>query len=164
MASRVETRSDAQTDVNGRTARIQRRHTIAAMVYFIYGVFYLYGAQYITGTGMSQRGMSTGATMWFVIGGAIAIVFPLLIHRIFAFGLSLSWSKQRQRSTFYISFTLILGLLVAGRVYSLIQLGFYAKSALHIMGLLIASINAVVLLWAGLSRPCWLSRQPEGGD
>jgi hypothetical protein len=164
MASRVETRSDAQADVNGRTACIQRRHTIAAMVYFIYGVFYLYGAQYITGTGMSQRGMSTGATMWFVIGGAIAIVFPLLIHRIFAFGLSLSWSKQRQRSTFYISFTLILGLLVAGRVYSLIQLGFYAKSALHIMGLLIACINAVVLLWAGLSRPCWLSRQPEGGD
>jgi hypothetical protein len=165
MASHVDTTPDAQVLQAGRrTARIQRRHTMAAVVYFIYGLFYLYGAQYITGMGMSARGMSTGATRWFVIGGAIAIVFPLLIHRVFAFGLSLSWSKQRQRSTLYISFTLILGLLVVGRIYSLIKLGLYAKSPLHLAGLLIASMNAVFLLWAGLSRPFWLSRQPEGGD
>jgi len=164
MASRVETRSDAQADANGRTARIQRRHTIAAIVYFIYGLFYLYGAQYITGAGMSERGMSTGTTMWYVIGGVIAIVFPLLIHRVFAFGLSLSWSKQMQRSTFYVNFSLILGLLVLGRVYSLIQLGFYTKSPLHIIGLLMAAINAACLLWAAWSRPFWISRQSEGAN
>lgn len=164
MASPVDTTPDAQVDTRGRAARIQRRHTIAAIVYFLYGLFYLYGAQYITGAGMSARGMATGATKWFVIGGVIAIVFPLLIHRLFAFGLSLGWSKQMQRSTFYINFTLLLGLLVVGRVYALIKLGFYAQSPLHLAGLLIAAINAAFLLWAGLSRPFWISRQSEGTD
>jgi hypothetical protein len=164
MASHVDTTPDPQVRARHRTARIQRRHTLAAVVYFIYGLFYLYGAQYITGAGMTQRGMSTGTTMWFIIGGVVAIVFPLLIHRVFAFGLSLSRSKQMQRNTFYINFTLILGLLVVGRVYSLIKLGFYAKSPLHIIGLLMAAINAAFLLWAAWSRPFWISRQSEGAD
>lgn len=162
MASDVETTPDAPVTASHRAARIQRRHTIAAVIYFIYGLFYLFGAQYVTGMGMSERGESTSAPMFFVIGGVIAILFPFLIHRIFAFGLSLSWFKQMRRSTLYISFTLILGLLVAGRVYSLIQLEFYAKSPPHIAGLLIAAINAAFLLWAGLSRPVWISRQSEG--
>ncbi|ETX03077.1 MAG: hypothetical protein ETSY1_01345 [Candidatus Entotheonella factor] len=164
MASHVETTPDATVTADHRTAQIQRRHTIAAVIYFLYGLFYLFGAQYVTGMGMSERGTSTSAPMFFVIGGVIAILFPLLIHRIFAFGLSLSWPKQMQRSTLHISFTLILGLLVVGRVYSLIQLEFYAKSPLHITGLLIAALNAAFLLWAGFSRPVWISRHSEGAQ
>ncbi|WP_089937517.1 hypothetical protein [Candidatus Entotheonella palauensis] len=164
MASHVDATPDAPVTASGRAARIQRRHTIAAVIYLIYGLFYLFGAQYVTGMGMSERGTSASAPMFFVIGGVIAILFPFLIHRIFAFGLSLSWVKQMQRSTLYISFTLILGLLVVGRVYSLIQLEFYAKSPLHIAGLLIAAINAAFLLWAGFSRPVWISRQSEGAE
>ncbi len=164
MASQVDTTPDAQVAASGREARIQRRHTIAAVVYFLYGLFYLFGAQYVTGMGMSERGTSTSAPMFFVIGGVIAILFPLLIHRIFAFGLSLGWPKQMQRSTLYISFTLLLGLLVVGRVISLIRLEFYAKSPLHLAGLLIAAINAACLLWAGWSRPIWISRHSEGAS
>ena len=164
MASQIDTTPHAQAEAPGCAARIQRRHTIAAVVYFIYGLFYLFGAQYVTSMGLSGRGSSTSAPLFYVIGGAIAIVFPLLVHRMFALGLSLSWPKRMQRSTWYISFTLILGLMVAVRVYSLIKLGFYAKSPLHITGLLIAAINAAGLLWAGLSRPCWISRQVEGAD
>jgi len=163
MASQVTT-PDAQVNMQGRAARIQRRHSIAAIVYFIYGLFYLFGAQYITGAGMTARGMSTGATRWYVLGGVVAVVFPLLIHRMFALGLSLGWPKRMQRSTWYINFTLILGLMVAVRVYALIKLEFYTQSPLHIAGLLIAAINAAVLLWAGLSRPCWISRHSEGAD
>ena len=164
MASHVDTTLDAQAAAHRRAARMQRRHTTAAIVYFIYGLFYLFGAQYVTGMGMSERGTSASAPMFFVIGGVITILFPLLIHRIFAFGLSLSWFKQMQRSTFYLSFTLILALLVLGRVYSLIKLEVYAKSPLHMTGLLLAAINAAFLLWAGLSRPFWISRQSEGAD
>ncbi len=162
MASHVDTTPDALV-ASERATRIQRRHTMAAIVYFIYGLFYLFGAQYVTGTGMG-RGSSTSAPLFFAIGGVIAILFPLLIHRIFAFGFSLSWFKQMQRSTFYLSFTLLLGLLVVGRVYSLIKLEFYAKSPLHITGLCLAAINAAFLLWAGLSRPFWISRHSEGAD
>jgi hypothetical protein len=165
MASQVDTTPpDAQAAAQRRAARIQRRHTLAAIVYFIYGLFYLFGAQYVMGTGISGRSISASTPLFFVIGGVITILFPLLIHHIFAFGLSWSWFKQMQRSTFYLSFTLILGLLVVGRVYSLIKLGFYAKSPLHLTGLLIAAINAVFLLWAGLSRPFWISRQSEGAN
>lgn len=164
MASRVDTAPEAPVTASDRAARIQRRHTIAAVVYFLYGLFYLFGAQYVTGMGMSERGTSTSAPLFFVIGGVIAILFPFLIHRIFAFGFSLSWFKKLQRSTLYLSFTLILGLLVVGRVYSLIKLEFYAKSPLHIAGLTIATVNAACLLWAGGSRPFWISRQSEGAD
>ncbi len=164
MASRVDTTPDVPVTTSGRAARIQRRHTIAAVVYFIYGLFYLFGAQYVTGMEMSERSTSSNSPIFFAIGGAIAVLFPLLIHRIFAFGLSLSRFKRMQRSTVYLSFTLILGLLVVGRVYSLIQLEFYAKSPLHIAGLLIAAINAAFLLWAGFSRPAWIASQSEGVD
>lgn len=165
MASHMDTTTpDAPVTERGRAARIQRRHTIAAIVYFLYGLFYLFGAQYVTGMGMSERGTSTSAPMFFVIRSVIAILFPLLIHRLFAFGFSLSWFKQMQRSTFYLSFTLLLGLLVVGRVYSLVKLEFYAKTPLHLAGLLIAAINAAFLLWAGLSRPFWISRHSEGAD
>lgn len=164
MASHVDTTLETPTTTSARAARIQRRHTIAAIVYFIYGLFYLFGAQYVTGMGMSERGTSASAPMFFVIGGVIAILFPLLIYRIFAFGFSLSWVKRMQRSTFYLSFTFILGLLVVGRVYSLVKLEFYDKTALHIAGLCIAAINAAFLLWAGLSRSFWISRHSEGAD
>lgn len=162
MASHVNTTPASPFAAPGREARIQRRHTMAAIVYLIYGLFYLFGAQYVTGMGMSERGMSPSASMFFVIGGGIAVLFPLLIYHMFAFGLSLGWPKQMQRSTLYISFTLLLGLLVVGRVISLIRLEFYAKSPLHLAGLLIAAINAAFLLWAGFSRPVWMSRQAEG--
>ncbi len=162
MASQVDTTSETSSSTPERGARLQRRHTIAAIVYFIYGLFYLFGAQYVTGMQMSERGSSASAPLFYVIGAAIAILFPLLIHRLFAFGLSLGWPAQMKRNTFYISFTLILGLLVVGRVVSLIRLEFYAKSPLHVAGLIIAAVNAATLLWAGLSRPVWLSREAGG--
>ncbi len=162
MVSQVDTISEAQPPAPERSVRLQRRHTIAAIVYFIYGLFYLFGAQYVTGMQMSERGSSTSAPLFYVIGAVIVILFPLLIHRVFAFGLSLGWPAQTKRNTLYISFTMLLGLLVVGRVVSLIRLEFYAKSPLHVAGLLIAAINAGFLLWAGLSRPVWLSREAGG--
>lgn len=162
MASQVDTTPEAPSSAPERGAKLQRRHKIAAIVYFIYGLFYLFGAQYVTGMQMSERGSSTNAPMFYVIGAVIVILFPLLIHRVFAFGLSLGWPAQMKRNTLYISFTMIVGLLVVGRVISLIRLEFYAKSPLHVAGLVIAAINAVFLLWAGLSRPVWLSREAGG--
>jgi hypothetical protein len=164
MASHIDTTPDAPIAENSRVARLQRRHTIAAIVYFLYGLFYLFGAQYVTSMGMSERGTSASAPMFFVIGGMIAIVFPLLIYHMFALGFSLSWHKRVRRSTLYLSFTLILGLLVAARVYSLVKLGIYTQSPLHLTGLVIAALNALCLLWAGLSRPFWIHRHSEGAD
>ncbi len=162
MASHVDTTSDAQATPNEHQARIQSRHTIAAIVYFIYGLFYLFGAQYVTAMGMSSRVTSSNAPVFFIIGGVIAILFPILIYRVFAFRLPLGWLKQMRQSTLHISFTLLLGLAVIARVISLIRLEFYAKSPLHIAGLIIVVINAACLLWAGLSKPAWISRKSGG--
>ena len=141
--------------------RIQRRHSIAALVYFLYGVFYLFGAQYLTNMQMTERGTS-GSSAIFIVGAAIAIVFPLLIYSRFALAFSLWWKPRTQRKTLFISFTLILGLLVVARVVALLRGGVYAKTWVHTAALVIAAINAACLLWAGLSQPVWVTRKTEG--
>src|SRR5215831_12309231 len=114
-----------QTDSITQTAPprqdyVQQRHTIAALVYFVYGVFYLFGAQYLTSMRAAQRGMAN-PQLFFVLGGIITVVFPLLIYSRFA--LALSWRLRAPRQTLYINFTLLLGLLVIARVIALLQGG-----------------------------------------
>ena len=142
--------------------RIQRRHTIAAVVYFLYGLFYLFGAQYITSMVESTGRGSSNSWLFFVLGGVIAVLFPLLIYSRFAFAFSSRWPPSLQRKTVYISFTLLLGILVVARVAALINGGLYMKTPLHTAALVIAAINAAVLLWAGLSQPAWITRDAEG--
>lgn len=159
MASPIET--VPSSSLSPSWTRIQRRHSIAALVYFLYGMFYLLGAQYLTNMQMTQRGMS-GSSAFFIIGAAIAIIFPILIYSRFALALSLWWKPRAQRKTLFISFTLILGLLVIARVAALLRGGLYAKTWLHTAALLVAAINAVCLIWAGLSQPAWITRTTEG--
>jgi hypothetical protein len=140
---------------------LHRRHTIAAVVYFLYGVFYLLGAQYLTSMQATQRGMSN-PSLFFIIGGVITVLFPLLIYSRFALALSLWWQPQSHRTTLFINFTLILGLLVVARVVALLRGGLYAKTWLHTAALLVATINAACLLWAALSKPVWVTRASQG--
>src|SRR5215470_10158099 len=86
---------------------MQQRHTIAALVYFVYGVFYLFGAQYLTSMRAAQRGMAN-PQLFFVLGGIITVVFPLLIYSRLALALSLHWRPRAHRKTLYIDFTLLL--------------------------------------------------------
>jgi hypothetical protein len=153
------------TDATMRnSARLQRRHTIAAVVYFLYGLFYLFGAKYITSMVESTGRGSSNSWLFFVLGGVIAVLFPLLVYSRFAFAFSLRWPSSSQRKTAYISFTLLLGLLVVARVAALVHGGLYLKTPLHTTALVIAAINAAVLLWAGLSQPAWIMRYAEGAN
>lgn len=161
MASRSDTITTSQRHDRNWT-QIQRRHTIAAVVYFAYGLFYLFGAQYLTSMQATQRGMSN-PSLFFAIGAVIAVLFPLLIYSRFALALSLAWRPRSLRKTLYVNFTLILGLLVVLRVLALLRGSLYAKSPLHTAALVVAAINAACLLWAGLSRAVWVTREPEGG-
>jgi len=144
-----------------RQDHIQQRHTIAALVYFVYGVFYLLGAQYLTSMQATQRGMAN-PQFFFVLGGIITVVFPLLIYSRFALALSLYWRPRAHRKTLYINFTLLLGLLVMARVIALLRGGLFMKSSLHTAALIVAAINASCLVWAGVSRPVWVTRAAEG--
>ena len=134
--------------------RLQRRHTIAAGVYFIYGIYYLFGAQYLTSMQSTQRGMSN-PTVFFVLGGIIAITFPILIYRRMGIGVSFLQRVSGRHRGYQISFTLLLGLLVCARVVALLRGGLYLKSPLHTAALVLAAINAAFLLWAGLSQAWW---------
>src|SRR5262245_31705344 len=134
----------------------QQRYTIAALVYFVYGVFYLLGAQYLTSMQATQRGMAN-PKLFFVLGGLITVVFPLLIYSRFA--LALSWQLRVPRKTLYIDFTLLLGLLVIARIVALLRGGLFMQSSLHTVALIVAAINATCLVWAGVSRPLWVTRE-----
>jgi len=170
--------------------RVQQRHTIAALVYFVYGVLYLFGAQYLTSMQQTQRGMGN-PQIWFILGALITVLFPLLIYSRFALALSLYWQPRAHRKTLYINFTLLLGLMVIVRVlglayselctktpledlprglkrpfmivliffYDLWRGGFCMKSILHTAALVVAAINATCLVWAGVSRPVWVTRE-----
>ena len=142
-----------------RQDHVQQRYTIAALVYFVYGVFYLFGPQYLTSMQATQRGMAN-PRLFFVLGGIITVVFPLLIYSRFA--LALSWRPRAHRKTLYINFTLLLGLLVMARVIALLRGGLFMKSNLHSVALVVAAITATCLVWAGMSRPLWLTREAEG--
>jgi len=140
---------------------LQKRHTVAALVYFLYGVFYSLGAQYFTSIGATTRGM-TGPKIFFVLGWIFTFLFPLLIYTRFAVALSLYRKHQDQRKNLFINFTLILGILVVIRVIFLLLGGSYKKSFLHSTALVTAAINAACLLWAGLSQPVWITRDAQG--
>jgi len=135
---------------------VQQRYAIAALVYFVYGVFYLFGAQYLTSMQAAQRGMAN-PRLFFILGGIITVVFPLLIYSRFA--LALSWRPRAHRQTLYIDFTLLLGFLVMARVIALLRGGLFMKSSLHTAALVMAAINATCLVWAGVRRPVWVTRE-----
>jgi hypothetical protein len=162
MANRTDTMRTPPPGARNWT-QIQRRHTIAAVVYFAYGLFYLFGAQYLTSMQATQRGMAN-APLFFALGAVITVLFPLLIYSRFALALSLTWRPRSQRQTLFVNFTLLLGILVVFRVVALLRGGLYAQSPLYTAALLVAAINAACLLWAGLSRAVWVTREPEGGE
>ncbi|MGQ4806900.1 hypothetical protein NKDENANG_00237 [Candidatus Entotheonellaceae bacterium PAL068K] len=159
MASHIESATQRPLFPNER--RVQKRHTIAAVVYFLYGVFYLFGAQYLVSMRATQRGMSN-SRLFFILGVVLTIVLPLLIHSRFTLMLHLGWKPQVPSKTFCLNLTLILGLLVTARVVALLRGGLYTQTPLHTAALGIAAVTAGCLIWAGLSRPAWVSRNAQG--
>ena len=137
--------------------RIQQRYTIAAVVYFLYGMFYLFGAQYLTSMQATRRGMGN-PRLFFVLGGAIAILVPWLIYRRWAMPLPYFWQPRAQRKTLRVDFTLLIGFLVLLRVLALIRGGVFLKTWWHTAALVVATMNATCLIWAGVSRPVWVTR------
>jgi hypothetical protein len=135
----------------------QQRYTVAALVYFLYGLFYLFGAQYLTSMQATERAMSN-PRLFFALGALLVIILPPLIYSRFALALSLYWRPQTQRKTLFIDFTLLLGCLVLMRVIALISGQLYLKTPLHTIALIVAVINATCLIWAGMSRPVWVTR------
>jgi hypothetical protein len=140
---------------------LQYRHTIAASVYFLYGVCYFFGAQYFMNMQDTERGMAYAAysTFFFIVGGLITILFPLLIYSRFALAVSWYWRPQAQYQTWHISFTLLLGFLVIFRGYMLLRGNVFMKTPLHLVALIVTVINAACLIWAGASRPFWITRE-----
>ena len=136
----------------------QQRYTLAALVYFLYGLFYLFGAQYLTSMQATQRAMSN-SRIFFVLGALLVVLLPPLIYSRFALALSLYWKPQTQRKTLFLDFTLLLGCLVIMRVIALIHGKLYLKTPLHTVALIVAVINATCLVWAGVSRPFWVTRE-----
>lgn len=134
--------------------RLQTRHTMAAVVYFIYGIYYLFGAQYLTSMQSTERAMSN-PKVFFILGGIIAVAFPILIYRRTGIGVSFLQRATGRHRSYQISFTLLLGLLVCARVAALLRGGLYLKSSLHTIALVVAAVNAAFLLWAGLGQAWW---------
>jgi hypothetical protein len=92
----------------------------------------------------------------------LTVLLPWLIYSRFALALSWWWQARRHRKTLYLNFTFLLGLLVIARVMALLRGSLYLKSPLHTAALIVAAINAACLLWAGLSKPVWVSRSEQG--
>lgn len=134
--------------------RLQIRHAIAAVVYFIYGIYYLFGAQYLTSMQSTQRAMSN-PEVFFILGGIIAVTFPILIYRRTGLGVSFLQRASNRHRSYQVSFTLLLGLLVCARVAALLRGGLYLKSPLHTIALVLAAVTAAFLLWAGLGQAWW---------
>jgi hypothetical protein len=160
MAGHIDTMSQQRSGVRAGNY-LQARHTLAAVVYFLYGVLYLFGAQYLTSMRMTERGMSR-PRLFFIIGVVITLLFPLLIYSRFALALSVWWKPHSHRKTLFISFTCLLGLLVVARVVALLRGGLYLKTPLHTAALIVAAVTAATLLWAGLSKPLWVVRTQQG--
>src|SRR5262249_21127777 len=68
----------------------QQRYTIAALVYFLYGLFYLFGAQYLTSMQATERAMPN-PRLFFALGTLLVVLLPPLIYSRFALALSLYW-------------------------------------------------------------------------
>jgi len=158
MAESTKTTTLSALPSTGRP--LQQRYTIAASVYFLYGVCYLFGSQYFMSMQDTERGMAYAAyaTFFFIVGGLITVVFPLLIYSRFALAVSWYWRPCAQYKTLHISFTLLLGLLVIFRSYLLLRGNVFLKTPLHTAALIVTVINATCLIWAGMSRPVWVTR------
>jgi hypothetical protein len=135
----------------------QQRYTLAALIYFLYGLFYLLGAQYLTNMQAGRRGMASPA-LFFVLGGALALLFPWLIYRRWAIPLPLYWQPRVRRTTLRLDFTCLLGLLVILRVIALLRGGLFLKTWLHTMALAVTVLNATCLIWAGGTQPVRMTR------
>src|SRR5438034_2393397 len=139
----------------------QQRYTVAASVYFLYGVCYFFGSQYFMSMQDTERGMAYAAyaTFFFIVGGLITVVFPWLIYSRFALAVSWYWRPHAQYKTLHISFTMLLGFLVIFRSYLLLRSNAFMKTPLHMTALIITVINATCLIWAGVSRPVWVTNE-----
>ena len=73
-----------------------------------------------------------------------------------------SLASRAARHVLGAGLTLLLGLLVVARVMALWRGGVFMKTPLHTAALIIAAINAACLLWAGLSKPMWVTRESQG--
>jgi hypothetical protein len=156
MAESTKTRTLYAHSPAGKSQ--QRRYTIAALVYFLYGLFYLFGAQYLASMQATERAMSN-PRLFFALGALLVVLLPLLIYSRFALALSLYWQPQTQRKTLFVDFSLLLGCLVIMRVLALLHGQLYLKTPLHTVALIVAVINATCLVWAGVSRPVWVTRE-----
>ena len=121
----------------------------AAIAYFVYGIIYMGGASHLGLTGSSARAMESNSWVWYAIGAAFTIGFPILIYRG------------------YVWFTRGLILLMAFRVYGLVTvaLGPAASDVVPLMGessiskglgsvvfAAVATVTAIFLLRAVLPR------------
>ena len=140
-------------------APVQWRYTLAALVYFLYGLFYFFGAEYFVNMQPTERTMSN-SHWFFVLGGLFVVLLPWLIYQRFMFALSWCARRHTERKSLFIDFTLLLGCLVSVRVMALLVSRTYLKTPWHTAALLVACINAVCLLWAGARRPGWIQREP----
>lgn len=155
MASSTQT-PDAQI-LRFHSAPAQWRYTLAALVYFGYGLVYLFGAHYLTNMQMSERAMPNSQG-YFIIGAVLVLLLPWLIYRRFA--LACAWYSPRygHQTTVGLDFTLLLGCLVSARVVALVWGQSYLKTPLHTVACVVALLTATCLLWAGFSRPWWSRR------
>lgn len=64
-------------------ASTSKTYRDAAVGYLVYGLIYLIGAVYLARVGASPRAMAPGSTWWFVLGGLMVVVLPLLIWKEF---------------------------------------------------------------------------------
>jgi hypothetical protein len=64
-------------------ATSQQRYKHAALAYLIYGLIYLGGAIYVAQVGIAARAMASGSFIWFLVGAAITVGFPILIYKGF---------------------------------------------------------------------------------
>ncbi len=64
-------------------ASSKRAYRDAAVGYFLYGLIYLIGAVYLAYVGASERAMGPNSFWWFLLGGGMVVVLPILIWKQF---------------------------------------------------------------------------------
>ena len=121
-----------------------QRYQQAAIAYLIYGLFYLAGAVYLSSVGIGP----SGGVVWYVVGAAVVLIFPVLIWKGF------KW------------FTRILAGLILFRMAGLVQVilgdsgeavpmpwgGTFPIRSGALILLLIAGVTCFMLIRAGWER------------
>ena len=136
----------------------QQRYTVAALVYFLYGLFYLFGAQYLTNMQATERAMSN-PRLFFALGALLVALLPPLIYSRFALALSLVLeATDPEEDTLH---RLHSASWVPGdhARYRPDPRQTVSEDPLHTVALIVAVINATCLIWAGVSRPVWVTRE-----